>query len=560
MCPIIEWLDPIPPYVLIPMFALHHLRHPKDNMYMYRSTENTQSTCNEDYDDESAVSAEFELVGQGWNELADGESTVSQLQVQEGPLWCCHWTLNIILRLAEFLFLFPCNRQYRDDLFESSNCYIKPVLQFAYLFYVKLALLGGPFLLFSIIYFWNNIKPVDELVYLLLPIYQTMIVVLPCVATIRYVCHTYFPWARAAIMIVGFFAYFLVVDYCTYMAGLWVHSPCANFLIVLFIVVLPIGAVCLHLEVTRLENSRITTPIILIYALSMVVLSFWSFWVKKANNDFEKIGTSIVFALLHFFLKNALLVRKTKDEVSGKFLHLLWAADIIFSRQQVATIPFIVGGRAFGTTLCFEMLGLVWRCLPPERVMLLVDRMIGYNGRVRYVLRSRFGRKPCAIVCGVLGSSTKDILKMTAITKPDAATRRRGYLERALFHYMDAIATLIIKMIVRLNQVFAFFIMRNRWAREHVDQVFNIDDSSWVESWKPTLLLVGVDAVAILIAWYAMIRPVVHAEHDDVTLPKILYYILRHEFWFLFWFFLATGTQSVASMVVQFAVPTPSDP
>ncbi|CAB9498416.1 expressed unknown protein [Seminavis robusta] len=483
-------------------------------------------------------------------------------------LWYIRFLLASILTVMGHIVSFHVSVDYRNNVFPTVEGPItKEIIRVYNMVCTVLSHVTWP-ILASGLAFLVEMKPFEEgldqwFVYGVLPVYQIAATVIPMVGTVRYIFRCIFGpqhvpslLPHCLLCIGSAFIFFLACDMILpeprFLLGRYLcsfalpFSDCiAYYITAIWVKRQPIRK---HDEVINLLFS---------YTCAMLLGAAWSWfviWCQDKPSVWQTLAI-LLYALLHFIWKGIVTPKCTTAIAPEHFMHLNWVVDIIFTQRQLATLPFIKSGVAFGLI----MLG---------QIVVAVNRIYPFTGRILYILRylknknkedSRIRailEKLCPhghVVWPILRARINQFHELSVLTQDNEAIHTRWGGDRTLWNHLDMIGVMLVSNLVRINQLLTMLAVRYSSVQDHIDDWLHVNDTIWTNSVIFTLALIGVNFVLMVFVAVYLVPKAVAKSRMDISMYKILYFVMNEEFELLFCWMVGSGAMAFGSMVNQFA-------
>jgi hypothetical protein len=337
-----------------------------------------------------------------------------------------------------------------------------------------------------------------------------------------------------------------------------------------------------------------TFKLLCIYATSLMVVGFWAIGVRALQGRmFLQSVVGCMYGPLRFICKILMGAPLTTKLNPRRWIILNLVEDILFTRVQVSTFPFIDSFLPFLLLFSTEVITLFWRYYGG------VDRLaLWWNGFVaKFTKRDQeickvhqeFGTSMRAFTTGCIVAPIPHIaqihLDMRTVstnssrsmaeslssasdsdgedaeeqcpveTKPkDSQLAEEHWVQRPLYHIIDAVGSTVISIIVRVNQQLSMFMARNMSISRHLNKDFEADADRWrvsqIYGWVFIILMMGILA-SLGGIFFARLEERSNA-HRRLTMSRVVSYICRDHFWFLFLWLSSTGGYVAATMIQHF--------
>lgn len=126
--------------------------------------------------------------------------------------------------------------------------------------------------------------------------------------------------------------------------------------------------------------------------------------------------------------------------------------------------------------------------------------------------------------------------------------------QRDLYHMVDSTGYMCVNIIVRINQQLIFIAVRNLPSSQHLNQSFKISDERWKEAQiYGSIFIVLMLGLVVAINYSSVFFSKKHGlEGKKLSLGRVLSYIFKENFWFLFFWLISTGALVSSAMVNHF--------
>ena len=96
-------------------------------------------------------------------------------------------------------------------------------------------------------------------------------------------------------------------------------------------------------ETNTMKKFKLTVCTVVMFALSYLIALLWAAVFKRLSNSLWQKAWAISFSILHFFCKTILVAPIALRLNPERFVFLQFVVGMIFTRVQVATLPYIDG-------------------------------------------------------------------------------------------------------------------------------------------------------------------------------------------------------------------------
>jgi hypothetical protein len=122
------------------------------------------------------------------------------------------------------------------------------------------------------------------------------------------------------------------------------------------------------------------------------------------------------------------------------------------------------------------------------------------------------------------------------------------WFQRQLYHIVDSVGSEILSLFVLMQHLGALWLGRNLSIQNHLNSTFDITTAQWIQTRRFGVAAVVGDFVVIASLTILFRR----VKERKLTMSRVLSYIFRNNFWFIFLWVTATGAYSCATMINHF--------
>ena len=293
--------------------------------------------------------------------------------------------------------------------------------------------------------------------------------------------------------------------------------------------------------------------VIWILALSQLIAVGWGLAMHRFRDQlYYQLFVGMTPLLLRPLFKNILLPKVTLDLAPVRFIILHLVVDVQFTMVQVVTTPFIRSPVSFGLLILAECAGLAQRTFSGmDRLILLAKSSLCKNRETR-IVRNEFGNGFLERAKGLFGASVPHISWCYIRGQEDLDYRCRGWMDRALFNFVDEISVKVISIMLRTSSLYCIRLLRTLPTKNYLNENFRLSDDEWNKAnafgWSAILVL----TISVVVAGKYRLHVLDQPDGRKVSLNSILGYVFRKHFWFWFLWLITTGSYMVAAMIVHF--------
>ena len=244
--------------------------------------------------------------------------------------------------------------------------------------------------------------------------------------------------------------------------------------------------------------------VLVIGAAQMAFVGWGMAMHRMRGQRFCQILVGLTLPLLRFFFKNFLMKYITLDWMKGRFVMLNFIIDVQAISIQVATTPFIESPLAFAMLILVECTSLALATVSGIDRIALLTKTVFLHNRETILVKHNFDNKKTGFAGfkerskGILfGASVRKISWCYIRGQEDIAFRRRGWMDRAIFNFVDQITVKVVSCMVRMSSLLCVYILRNSAnTKDKLNGIFSPSSLS-DDEWKKANIY-GVIAILVL--------------------------------------------------------------
>lgn len=253
------------------------------------------------------------------------------------------------------------------------------------------------------------------------------------------------------------------------------------------------------------DVKRSLMLIVVIGAAQMAFVGWGMAMHRMRGERFYQMLVGLTLPLLRFFFKNFLMKHVTLDWMKRRFVMLNFIIDVQAISIQVATTPFIESPLAFAMLILVECTSLALATSSGiDRIALLAKSVFLHN-RETILVKHNFDKGKNGFADfkerakGILfEASVKKISWCYIRGQEDVFFRRRGWMDRAIFNFVDQITVKVVSCMVRMSSLLCVYILRNSAnTKDNLNGIFSPSSLS-DDEWKKANIY-GVIAILVLV-------------------------------------------------------------
>lgn len=163
------------------------------------------------------------------------------------------------------------------------------------------------------------------------------------------------------------------------------------------------------------------------------------------------------------------------------------------------------------------------------------------------------------------GADPPDEATATATTRPSTndcgSGNKRGWLsvleeidwkQRVFYHVLDSIGSQVVSTVARIDQQLSMTMVRNMQSVKHLDDSFRISNEAWKKAQIFGWTYISLMLLMLTALSYFFFRRLEDPDGNKLSLSRVMSYIFKDHFWFLFLWLVTSGAFVCASMVNHF--------
>jgi hypothetical protein len=317
----------------------------------------------------------------------------------------------------------------------------------------------------------------------------------------------------------------------------------------------------LHRYASSKTRDSVSMPRVSMLNLAIIMTICFGIWwscLMLQLDDKSKVLQSFCAAmhgLLRRFCKVAVVAPAAMKVSPKKFAIIALSVDIIYTRIQVATIPYIADHWAFVSLVLGEITVFFvgWYGVV-ERVSLLIMDIRSTYPEASDVLNMEFGESLWQRFNGILRMDTSLFWQLCCKFEKAArlATEEKEWTDRALFNLVDQSGAIFMSILVRIQQQVITGAIHKLQASSYLQGRFVVSYKTMaigqVYGWGSIVCLVWVLMLANRFCMSCFDQP----DGRKVNMKNVACYLFQGHFWFYFFWLCATGALQVMAMVDHF--------